>query len=314
MALDVAFAIEIDDFVDPDRAYELFWSGIITDKKAFICPGENCSAQVTCANLDEESQNMKVVPHFRIYGEHHPDCELILKVPFKIDKIIELTKKQEKISINQSMVDSFTLIRPNSYYDSNKISNDRHTKIVDKKKYHLQILSENIKQTGSIGRIYSVRSMVSRYLRYHNDGSLNLRKINVKGKDFSYKDFFKSIHNQNIEYLFEHPIIYHGWAYIDKYKTSYRIKFKKCFIVNNQETPVTFFVTDELINSYPIKKLIIKRMQKISKQPKPTAFVFIYAKPKLVKSKKNGKEYINFNVNNLDFIDINVDAPLPNKK
>ena len=48
----------------------IYWSGVITDKKKFVCPGSGCTAQVTCANLDEDLQDMKVVPHYRIYGRH----------------------------------------------------------------------------------------------------------------------------------------------------------------------------------------------------------------------------------------------------
>lgn len=29
MSLDVAYSVEADDFVDPDRAYDLYWSGVI---------------------------------------------------------------------------------------------------------------------------------------------------------------------------------------------------------------------------------------------------------------------------------------------
>ncbi|GAB7195779.1 hypothetical protein [Dickeya undicola] len=313
MALDVAFSIEFDDFVDPDRAYELFWSGVITNKKAFLCPGENCDAQVTCANLDSESQDMKVVPHFRVYGKHHSDCELNNDVPLKIEKIIDLSKKQEKLSIDHSVVDSFSLVRPESYYNSNKVGGDKYKKVVDRKKYKLQILSANLKQVGSIGKIYSVRTIVSRYLRYYNDGSINLRKINVSGKDFSYKEILKRIDNQRIEDLSEFPLIYYGWAYIDKYDNAYRIKFKKNFLVNSKEVPVTLFITNKIIDRYPIRNLMVKRMRKISNQAKPTGFVFVYSKPKLVESKKNGRVYVNFDVMNLDFIDINVDTPLPSK-
>ncbi|EOX3449132.1 hypothetical protein ACPFUP_003661 [Vibrio cholerae] len=32
MSLDVAYSLEIDDFIDPDKAYELFWSGMLEDK------------------------------------------------------------------------------------------------------------------------------------------------------------------------------------------------------------------------------------------------------------------------------------------
>ncbi|MGE6995243.1 hypothetical protein ACQKIK_17790 [Pseudomonas sp. NPDC047961] len=69
MSLDVAYSIEVDDYVDPDKAYDLYWAGLIADKQAFLCPGTDCTAQVTCCNIDKDAQNMRVVPHFRIMGK-----------------------------------------------------------------------------------------------------------------------------------------------------------------------------------------------------------------------------------------------------
>ena len=76
MAIDIAYSIEINDYLDPDRAYEYYWTEIIKDKKGFECPGDNCSAQITCANLDEDRQNMRMVPHYRVYGDHSTECEI----------------------------------------------------------------------------------------------------------------------------------------------------------------------------------------------------------------------------------------------
>ncbi|WP_244922687.1 hypothetical protein [Xenorhabdus cabanillasii] len=101
MSLDIAYSTEIDDFIDPDRAYEYFWAGKLTNKRSFICPGENCYAQVTCANLDKESQNMHVVPHYKVYGKHHPDCEIKREVPLKIKEIITEMQQSKKVTLNK---------------------------------------------------------------------------------------------------------------------------------------------------------------------------------------------------------------------
>ncbi|MDE9485274.1 hypothetical protein [Xenorhabdus bovienii] len=313
MSLDIAYSTEINEFIDPDRAYEYFWAGILKDKKSFICPGENCDAQVTCANLDEESQNMRVVPHYRIYGKHHPDCEIDRKIPLKIKGIIIETQQSKKEILNLSVVDSFSLSRPPSYYESQIINKDKKSKSVEKKKYIVDNIFYNLKQIGEISKIYSVRSIVGRYLRYHRDGTLDNRKINVSGKNISYSSFFIQIRDQEFDSLPEYSVIYYGWAYIDKYDKYYRIKFKKSFIKENDKIQVSFFVSNDLIEKYEIKKLIIKRMKKISLLPKPTAFVFIYGKPKIKITKEKDKKFINLEMKNLDFMDIDSNTPLPKK-
>lgn len=74
MHLEEAFSLQFGQTITAERAYELFWADIINDKRAFQCPGDNCTAQVTCANLDAPEQDLKVQPHYRPYGEHIEGC------------------------------------------------------------------------------------------------------------------------------------------------------------------------------------------------------------------------------------------------
>lgn len=121
MSLDVAYSIEANDFVDPDCAYDLFWSGVITDKRAFVCPAADCSAQVTCANLDKDVQNMKVVPHFKVYGTHSEACGIANGDPVDLEFQPAEMDGQERITVDQSIVDVFKLERPASYYDEHSV-------------------------------------------------------------------------------------------------------------------------------------------------------------------------------------------------
>ncbi|PQQ29211.1 MULTISPECIES: hypothetical protein [Photorhabdus] len=315
MSLDVAYSIELNEYIDPDRAYDLYWSGLITNKKLFICPGEDCSAQVTCANLDEDMQNMRVVPHYRIYGKHHPNCEIERKVPLKILSVIENAKQGEKKTLDQSIVDSFILHRPDSYYESKK-KDDNKNHGNKQNKYLSKSYALNLKEIGNIGKVYSVRTIVSRYIRYIKDNTLINRKLNISGMDIPYSGVFKCIWEQKIDSLPEYGIIYYGWAYIDKYEgKGYRIKFKKKIKNSHGELlQTTCFISQKLIDKYHVKKLVIKRLSKIIQTQKSTAFVFIYGRPEIIRSKINNKEYVNFYVDNLDYIDINVDNPLPKRK
>lgn len=312
MSLDVAYSIEAKDFLDPDRAYDLYWAGIIKDKKKFICPGSDCNAQVTCANLDEDLQDMKVVPHFRIYGEHSQNCEILNKKPLKSQYEDDLPIKSEKRSIDESVVDVFELSRPESYYDTTDLIGTPNSPLIKKPKFSAHNNQTTLKETGSIGKVYSVRSVVSRYIRYKKDGTLENRRVNIAGKDIPYRSIFKCIWEQELDNLPDHPVIYYGWAYINRFKANngYQIKFKKTLKNGVDELTTTIMISDKLINSYKIKKLVTTRLQKINKQQKPTAFIYIYAKPE-IKESATGKKYANFAINNLDMIDINYSCPIP---
>ncbi len=311
MSLDIAYNEEVDDYIDPYRASDLYWSGVITNPRGFMCPGTGCSAQVTCANLTEEKQNIKVVVHYRIYGKTHSDeCEVFNKKPLNLNYETSLTTSEEKPNLDQSIVDSFILNRPDSYYDDNKTS--KQGKNTTKKINTLAAKAvARLREVGYVSNVYSVRSIVSRYISYRKDGSLKNRKINISGKDIAYGGIFKCIWEQNFSDLPNYPVIYYGWAYVDRTKDNggYKIRFKKDLIYNGVKANASIFVTDRLINSYKIKKLVSTRLTKILENPKHTAFVFVYAKPIL--KEKNGRKYVNFNISNLDMLDINYDCPLP---
>lgn len=315
MSLDIAYSLEIEDFIDADRAYDFYWSGLITNKKAFICPGENCQAQVTCANIDEDTQKMKVVPHFRVYGEHDKSCEIFNKVPLKIVDIISDKNKTEKKSVDLSVTDSFFRERPLSYYDINKKNDTVPKEFKKNTQCKNKNISYNLKQIGHFSNIYSVRTIVSRFLRYSSDNTIKHRFINIDGMNVSYSSFLKLIWEQSLKDLPDYGLVYYGWAYVDRYKEGYRIKFKKGFkSQSNNVLPVSVYIGDKLIEKYPIKKLIVKRLSSISAEAKPTAFVFIYGKPRVYRSDKTLKEYVNFDLYNLDMIDLNKETPLPKKR
>ncbi|MNE97509.1 hypothetical protein D3C80_1958700 [compost metagenome] len=71
------------------------------------------------------------------------------------------------------------------------------------------------------------------------------------------------------------------------------------------------FVSDSLVERYKLKNLMATRLSKICQQAKPTAFVFLYGQPTVRTS--NGTSYANFELKNLDMIDVNYDCPLPSK-
>lgn len=314
LSLDIAYSKEVDDYIDPDRAYDLYWSGIIKDKKSFLCPGNDCTAQVTCANLDEDVQDMKVAPHFRIYGPHSDSCEIFNNVPLDLRYEDGVSVKEELRSIEESVVDIFLLERPSSYYDESNVNKFPNQKPVKKSQFLKRSSQTVLREKGTVGNIYSVRSVVGRYIRYKNDGSLEHRRVNILGQDVNYKSIFQCIWEQDLNTLPDYPVIYYGRAFINRLPSDYgyQIKFKKHFKKGEEDFTTTVMISDRLIDSYKVKKLVTTRLEKIIQKDKPTAFVFIYGKPEENMSQKKFK-YANFSITNLDMIDINYDCPLPNE-
>ncbi|CNF87156.1 Uncharacterised protein [Yersinia enterocolitica] len=310
MSLDIAYSVEADDYIDPYRASDLYWSGVITNPRAFMCPGSGCTAQVTCANLTEEQQNIKMVVHYRTYGKTHSnECEVFNKKPLNLNYESSFSSSDEKPNLDQSVVDSFILNRPDSYYDDNK-SSEFGKNTTKKISTAAAKAAARLREIGHINKIYSVRSIVSRFIAYKRDGSLKNRKVNIGGKDISYNGIFKCIWEQDLNELPNYPVIYYGWAYVDRTKgdDGYKIRFKKDLISDGVKANASILVTDRLINSYTMKKLVSTRLKKILENPKHTAYVFVYAKPTV--KEVNGRKYANLNISNLDMLDINYDCPL----
>lgn len=267
---------------------------------------------MTCANLDEDVQDMKVSPHFRIYGSHSESCEIFNNIPLKLCYNGSTTVKEERRTIEESVVDVFLLERPNSYYDEPKASELPNQQPIKKQQLSKKSKDTTLREIGSIGNIYSVRSVVSRYIRYRKNGTLDVKRVNIQGRDVYYKSIFKCTLEQDLETLPDYPVIYYGWAFINRLPSNsgYQIKFKKNFKKGDNDFKTTVMISDRLIDSYKAKKLITTRLEKITKKEKPTAFVFIYGKP-VEKKSNTGVLYANFSIKNLDMIDINYDCPLP---
>ena len=79
-----------------------------------------------------------------------------------------------------------------------------------------QGLTTKLSESGIVGPIYSVRSVVSRYIRYRSDNTLEFRRLNIAGQDVAYDSIFKCVWEQDLNDLPDHPVIYYGWAYIDR--------------------------------------------------------------------------------------------------
>ena len=93
--IETAFSLEINDFVDAIEANELWMEGVLKDKKAFICVGENCYAGITCKNMDTFASDRKRIPHFIMSQHenmHSNSCEVFKEY---VEKYVNRNNKKK---------------------------------------------------------------------------------------------------------------------------------------------------------------------------------------------------------------------------
>ncbi|GEM77556.1 hypothetical protein [Vibrio sagamiensis] len=297
-SLEEAYSIEYDNIINTEDAYELYWAGVIFNKSAFVCPSELCDAKVTCVNLDLEKQDMQQSVHFRGY-KHSLDCDATIGK--KSNTGTEKTQDTNSPRITQSehKPDSFHLFRPlNQFAKKQKGSPTKgKNRIISER--NAAGLRQQDRKTGS--DYYSVRSLVSKFIRYKTEGTLAEHYITIDKKNISYQALFKGVFNQNIENLPNENKVYWGVANINYIaeKKLYHVKFKSEMKHGGTAINPSFFITEKQIQDYPVRNLVIKRLTKIAQSHNKQAFIFLYSKPY-----GQGKHYINFKLESLDYLEI----------
>ncbi|NNG42754.1 hypothetical protein HJP15_07455 [Pseudoalteromonas sp. NEC-BIFX-2020_002] len=297
-SLEEAYCIEYDDIIDAELAYDLYWAKVISSKSAFECPSEYCDAKVTCVNMDAEKQDMRQSPHFRGYN-HSEKCDATIGKKPSASAGTEYESSASMVVKSDQKPDIFNLHRPLNQFakKENGKRNPNKNRAISRRKPRVH--GESELKAGS--DYYAVRSLVTKFIRYRKDKLLSEHYVNIDGKDISYSELFKGVYKQQISALPDEYRIYWGVAYIQhiKEKKTYRIGFKSELSNNNNLIAPSFFVSENQIENYPVKNLVIKRLTKISKSDDKRAFIFLYSKPH-----EQGSNFINFDVVSLDYLEI----------
>lgn len=74
MKLEKAHSEDLHINITADAADRKYADGQVSSKFHFRCPDENCSAPVTCANLDKPESRRKRDPYYKVVGEHSEEC------------------------------------------------------------------------------------------------------------------------------------------------------------------------------------------------------------------------------------------------
>lgn len=304
-----AYSKEIKDIIDAEKAYELYWDGIIKNLKAFTCSEEGCEAQLTLSSVKKERRLLKQIPHFRSFGIHKKNCPNDVKNRLKGTEESE-TEKNGFNNRNIGNVDIINIVRIQEYKIENSVVEvDTEESDNIKRKYKLKIERDGKRESN----YYTIIPIVSKYIKYKRENTLNENFIINEGEQLCYTEFFKELKNVDLKNKMEYNRIYFGEAKIIKSeeKNDFRIIFETKLKYMNIECTPSAYISDKIIQDSYRKHQWLKELNEYSNK-RERVTVFILGKIK-INTKKNAegeeKKYININICNakLDLIDIRLD-------
>lgn len=292
MALEEAYSTELDEIIDADVAYDLYWSGKLTDQRKFTCPGDNCGVQVTCACMTIVEQDLKKSPYFTV-SEHKDSCSLFGDENH-IDYINSCSNSYGSHQI-KSKKEKFEFSRPPSHTEGNGSKVPGTVKPTSLSTPR----GAGVSSGNNLKRMFSIKSIINRWVDYREAGTVEIKTIDME-REITYKNLFKDNYGLKLENLSDERFIYFSTAYFNKLKNGngYKIAFRKPFKVDDKNVYPTFFISNDMMENYQIKSLLTKRIKKLANSDDNIGLVFLYSKPYINKS------YVNFSIDNLDLLDI----------
>ncbi|MBB3801304.1 hypothetical protein FHR47_001538 [Xanthomonas arboricola] len=304
MRTELAYSEEFNDIINAERAYELYWADIITDKRAFCCPGEACPARYTCANLDTPELELKQQPHYRVqrgYDTHTAGC------PFEgdVEKIVGSgVGKGRQADAGSPAPDRFLMSRPADHF---------------KAKTAISGGTGGLRGHGVGGGsgglrsrrtdFYSVAALVSRWTKARTAGVDADQTIRVGANQaITYKEMFECIFSKRPQ-LTGKDRVYWGTASIAEEEKGFRIKFRDAIesVLPGTKLPrkvrPSLMIWRSDLQASEMKKLHAKRLMRFASSGEPCV-VFLYGVPLVTKGKDESGLYVGFKVKNLDLIDV----------
>lgn len=307
-----AYSIEIDEVIDAEKAYELYWEDLINDVHDFICSEEGCTAQLTLSSVNKERRQLKQVPHFRCFGEHKNNCPN--------DENNKLANKKEVNGYGvtnrtiEKTIDNIHFERLKRINTTTNINKLKIEKSNIKKRYHKEKIQRSGKRESDY---YTIIPIVTKYINYKKDRTLYDNFIVSEGKKISYGNFFISLNSLNTIGINKFNRIYFGMAKIYKLKDkdNFRIVFRNKIKYNEKRYTPRAFISEKIINSSYKHNKWLNELQHHS-NTNEEVMVFILGKPRLNtvtrihdnKVDKIEKEYFNIEIcrAKLDLLDIRV--------
>lgn len=309
MHFEEAFSTQAGRTVTADRAYELFWAGIIYDKRAFRCPGEGCSAQITCANMDVIEHDLKVQPHFRLYGQHAAGC------PFDRERSEASTGRLGSRSgspgtYQLSQADVFQLNRPADHFVRTTSATPPGGRVATRPASRIRTTSvAEARQR----KFYSVGTLVSRWLALRSEGRLADSQIQIGNLATTYERLFRGVYNQDAQSLEGVSHIYWGKAWVERMQSGkgFRLRFNENFKVDDRACRPTLWIYDDKLEKYDLKKLLQSRLNAAIEKSKGACVLFVYGAPVVAHDLDSAtstapytRSFVNFKMPNLDLLEV----------
>ncbi|WP_342426705.1 hypothetical protein [Paenibacillus sp. FSL L8-0158] len=271
-----AYSIEFEEIIDAEKAYELYWDGEISDKRAFECKNENCEAQITCANIDKERVLMKKKPYFLLVGEH--TCTPIIEMEEK--KVLNSDENAE----SRKYIDDENDILLTIGERKEKENREKQIKTADSD--NIDRKRKKKSESSSRGKRYSeyktIAPIVSKYLSYSSDNLLDEKKIITNGKKMLYKDFFVELDGYNCDCFINNSRIYFGNGVVEKAPKNpneYIVKFNNVNFRGLVRCP-SIYIGINLLDDKS-RKINWSKKLKLYSENDIAIKVFIYGKLKL---------------------------------
>lgn len=298
--IEEAYCVEYEDIIDPEQAYELYWDGIISDAKGFQCADPNCNAQITCRNMTKERKLMKQIPHFVCYGEHDELCNYIRDFKVDYSRKQKQKSKSRKKYLNEE-VDILSFNRPKKDSVISKTQKDINLREVKKRKEELNGKYKH--QTKRIPTYYSIKSIVSKYIKYQECGELDAHYVQINGYDVSYNHMFINMaYHSVLDVTGKYSRVYYGKGKIKK------IKNKEDFVIifdegfNDEGYSTAIYISNEVIAQHYCKLKIKQMLDMLVHMPNQRAMFYIYTKP----YKNEDKQRINLWLRSMDYFDYRI--------
>lgn len=302
MATELAFSTEFNDTINAERAYELYWADVITDKRAFLCPEhENgCPAKYTCANMDTEQLQLKQVPHFRNQHDSEPHMDGCDHVPQL--EVRGGSGDSRPSDVGQPAPDRFLLARPAGHFDVRQGTTTGAGPGAGGRSSSGESGGTRSRRT----QFYSLAALVSRWLKARRDDVDDTMIVSAGTQEpMSYRELFENFFKKR-PHLSGSTRVYWSTARIRKTDDGFRITFCEPVVSLAGETlaePLrpTAMIWNSVLAASEMKSLHARRLLRFA-ESKARCVVFLYGVPAL--QEKQSGTYLNFDVKSLDLVDV----------
>ncbi|MPV86245.1 hypothetical protein [Ostreibacterium oceani] len=294
MKLEKAYAEDIKSYITAYEADQQFKIGKIKSKFNFKCPGNDCLAPVTCANLDRPDRLRKREPYYKVVGEHSAECDLAKDINIQSHAASMCQDIYGESDPYYKGIRRLDLQLPSTKRLARDDNNDQTMNATETSRHTHETESGKRKNQPRI----RLSSLIDTYLN-EEFFELQLPAIGV----INSRDLFFEINGQDIGGLEDYFRIFYGKAWFNKKEKGYSVVFDKTLTHGETTQRPSTYIPISVIESSPFKHFNLSTMEKIADNRPKDVFVLSETGPRV----KNG--YINLWCEGIMYIDYRLIKP-----